>query len=1406
MSWFRRKKQKSQSAKQPEVENELLPADEGEVVEIAQPAETNEDLEANLVQIENSAEIEENLNHQDAALAIPTAQYDEDFDNLGRILAVEVKEPTTAERIEEALANWRLALKESAGNYDFLSNMRSVEHLDLSYAHPQGLAHLFASREATRLSMLVRDEGALTNAQQIAKNLHATALSYAQERGLNTCFVGIGQASWNTLDGASIEAPILLRPVSLKLRGTAREIELDVDAAVELNPVVLKALRDEGVLIDARALLDLTQARHGFDSQPVLEAFKSLGEPLKNFQINQALIIGNLVDATGPILADLSNPASNVFNHPLLAALAKDPSAQAELENSHLEIAAKLNNPQTVAAELSELNVTIDSKVADICAQLNHTSTLAVQIPPGADSSDLIAQIVAEKLAASQRVLVVAQRSKLLSSIQQKLSDAGLSELLLDLMPSPTLQRRASDSILFSLAKASSFIPPVDTREPAGLKEAGQILQGHAAAMHLKHEPWEVSAHEAINNLAKLTQLKPAPQTSVRLKRSVAEAMKKDPGRFEQLLMQASDSGALRLQPDDCAWFGAAITSDEQAQRALELVTKLVDELIPKAMTTASELQQTADLKEAKNVQALHAQITVMQEVEGLLRQLKPQAFNADIEQLIAALADKNYRQSKQMEIGFAKRRKLRSEARELLSGDLQEESLLALFKKLELVQKLWVKITKHPTEEPKAAKELKAGGELIDEILKAFDELALLLAGNPRGTDFERQSFTDLQSLLLRLKNEADMLTQIPAQTRAIRDLEFEGLLELFEDLRKRQVPEQLVLKELELAWWISVLEFIASVEPMLNEYDGLKLSKVAERFRKLDESYIAAGKYRIRQLADDLLVAKMKQFPDTSRAAIRELSNPHSLTVRDIAAKYEDIIFRARPLWLTSPYMVSQMLPAGELFDLVIVADASRLPTEAAITAIARGKKTLVMGDTFDYPGELKESLLDEISTLAPVYQVLQDTHPATGGVRRFVANRAMLSDPKWAGLKALASPETADDDAYIYVPESKAPLRSGKQYVESTAQELQRIVDLVIFHARHNPLRSLGVITITSEHAAEVQAQVLKQVSDMPDLSDFFNPARSEYFTVVPISAAGAIQRDDIIFSIGFALTAHSNLIHSFGPLSAKHGRKILMSALTKARERTSVVTSLHSSDFDPSSLKTEGAKDLYDFLKFLESGFDEASLVAEEDRDIQATENDKGLLIDLAKRLSDDGYQVQLDYGLGSETVELAIAHPKLRGRYLVAVTTDGPQYQNLTQQRERDRLQAEWLEKAGWYVERVWSWALFIDPAGEAQRVKKTVERAYQDFLDLTYEEPKRLGSSKHRLPRPKVPTGHQLSYYSAEDFDAVVEYICSDGKARYPEQLAAEVREYMGFDTRSVLLDVTVSAAIRRYQESLEAS
>ncbi len=1467
-----------------------------------------------------------------------------------------------ADRVGEALDRWSSTVTSSVDGPSFLTQMRAGDHvLDLTHSHPSGLAQLLAGRGATRLSSLVREVGALADARTHARAIRETAERRAEEVGLTTCHLGIGEATWMPADGSEPpHAPVLVRPLTLRLRGNAREdVDLEIDATVDVNPVLLRALREAGVAVDARALLATTDGPYGFDPNPVLDAFRALGEPLPGFRVGHALVVGNLMDTAGPLADDLATDRPDWVASDLVAALAGDEEARAELAVAGRGTSAAIDERELVAA--------IDPEHEEALARVLDGGHLALTTPPGTDSIDLVVDLLAELNARGKSVLVVSQRRRSLARIAQSVQDRELGDLLFDLSPDPALQRNASEALLMSLRRAGSFRPSSPLEESDALREARSILSGHVEAMHRVQRPWEVSAHAAISALAGLTRLRPSPRTTVRLAADVAAHMiGEDRERFADALREAAASGALSTTAEDTAWFGATITTDTQAARALELVDELREGILPRLVERSRALGEDLGLTPVTCLTAFHDRLALLERVRGVLSVFHASVFTAPLPDLIAATATKQWRVDHHVDMGWGTRRRLVRQAEEMLRSPDSGVDVHAELLDARRVRSAWAAVADPGTTTARAHRvpaDLDQATTVARRAQGVCDELAVLLAGTPEGGELASVAFDELAPRLDRLHADADSLETIPRHTTILRRLTFDGLGELVEDLRARHVGEDQVAAELELAWWRSVLELIAGAEPTISRYDGTSLSMVAERFRRLDAERISRSSDRVRAASDDVLVATMKRFPDTSRAAIAELSRSSTTSVRDLAAKYEDILYRARPTWLASPFLVPQILPRGRHFDVVIVADGGRLPTWAALPAIARGAQTVVVGDPLEYAGEDDPTLLDDVLEVAPSFALRRDPQPATGGLRAFAQRRSLTGD-----VVAVPAPQAGEPDRLVLVDGARGPVMPGAEYVESTEAELRRVTDLVIEHARTRPERSLAVITLTSTHAHAVLDRVMQTVGVVPMLRDFFDPDSPEYFTVVPAEHAASVIRDDVIVSLGFGKTPHGRLIHRFGPLSGASGRKVIVSALTRSRGRTTVVSGLRTEDLDPGRLRAQGARDLHDLLTYLYTGEDpleqaadaaddsspepddagpavdvaggdtgqtavvdaddgteheasgqepdetatdhadaaaglegpatdeadaasssaatgedaDAPTVADEpdadehdtaetrdepagaaatptaaaERDDAETEDENSasrdedipapqhsdipgpqhsdipapqhndipapqhndapapqhnadaagaLVADLADRLWRRGLVVEADYGLTEDRIELALGHPDLPGRYLVAVDTDEERYVATASQRERDRLRAERLEAAGWATERVWSWALFIDPEGEAERILRSVERA---LMAITQEGPAAavapgIGTPRHRLPHPQIPAGQPHAFYAAEDFDAVVEYICSDGRARLEDQLAAEVRAFLGFEKRSVLLDVSIASAIRRYQERL---
>jgi superfamily I DNA and/or RNA helicase len=76
----------------------------------------------------------------------------------------------------------------------------------------------------------------------------------------------------------------------------------------------------------------------------------------------------------------------------------------------------------------------------------------------------------------------------------------------------------------------------------------------------------------------------------------------------------------------------------------------------------------------------------------------------------------------------------------------------------------------------------------------------------------------------------------------------------------------------------------------------------------------------------------------------------------------------------------------------------------------------------------------------------------------------------------------------------------------------------------------------------------------------------------------------ERDIIIFSIGYGPNEEGKFIHNFGPLNREGGEKRLNVAITRARERVIVVTSILPSQLNVDNAKHLGSKFLKLYLEY------------------------------------------------------------------------------------------------------------------------------------------------------------------------------------------------------------------------------
>ncbi|CAM3438300.1 hypothetical protein OCAE111667_09980 [Occultella aeris] len=1398
-------------------------------------------------------------------------------------------EPTARERtVAEATAQWRNRLADLAGG----SALWDVDALgdalvDLTAAHPSGIAQLFAGR-STRLSNLVREGSALTQARRRARVMGARTEELAQRYGVAPTYVAVGVATWRTespgeaarepypatpptgteISGARsaapatddgptaepapgataevelaadagtvpalgaddatpasgviapttrlVHAPVLLRPVRLTGHGTEAEIDLELDPAVEVNSVLVRELRAHGVDVDPAEVARSTMGAHGFSPSPALATIEELGRALPEFRIDARIIVGAFVHPGQALADDLDAQQAGLAEHEVVAALAGDGAARAALRST------------VPAAEPEDRDPTTERGVGDLDAGQHRVldavragGHVLVDAPPGVDVPATVTAVVAQAAAEGQRVLYVPGTRRAARALLDAMRAVGVADLALDLSNDPSWNTTAARRLVDGLNPADPEVDPAAVAaQRQDLVAARKRLSGYINALHTPRPPWSASAYQALQALAELTAARPGPRTQVRLAGTAVRTMDSDERtRAREELARAGALGAFQLRASDTPWFGAELTSADHAKATLEDVRAL-NEVLPTMREQVAAASAQTGLDEAQSLGQWTEQLILLDGIQSSLDVFTPQVFERSATDMVAATGTRAWRAQHQVDLSWGARRRLRKQAKDLLRPGVTVGDLHAELVEVAARRDVW---RRHCAGGgwPRVPEQMTAIGRTAQEVTDLVDRLSPVLASTLGGRSLDEVPLAELATRLERLGADDAAARQMPERAAVLAKLNGLGLAPLVADLSQRRVPTSLVGAEFDLAWWSSVLEEMLAEDPAMAGLEAESLDEAADRLRELDEGQTASLVAPV--LAGSAARVRAAIAADRPRAQefYREVMRG-TTDLKVLLAKFGDVAWAPRPVWIVPPMVVPQVLPPGRDVDLLVLDAVQHLPVEQAISAIARARQVVVFGDT-RRGGTGTVRALDLLPrAILPGDRVDQDTDIA-----------AFLARHGYADIiRPVPAPPHSPRITLDLVDGTGMPA-PGSDVVESVQAEVDRVVDLVIDHALTRPEQSLAVIALNSRHADRVREAVLSTAAGSAAMSSFFDQSGTDAFTVVDVESVAGLRRDAIILSLGYGKTPHGRVLHRFGAISGPDGAEYLVDSLDAVRHRLTVVSCLAPEDLDPERLRSEGARMLKDVLGLAASGH------AELDEDTDDHVPDR-LLVDLAERLWRLGLTVVPRYGVpGGVRIPLAIGHPDLPGELLVAVLTDDPEYVAEPSLRRRDRHWVHRLANRGWRVRMVFSTAVFMDPQGEAERIAADVHAVLternvtvtrpgsgappaelRDDDDAATEgDPARPTTSARGLAmvgaqpsrpagrapiaglrgdRPDVTPGQPLSRYGDDELDALVSWIGSDSVPRSTDELREELRAELGIARRGTHVDAVLGAAVRR--------
>ena len=514
------------------------------------------------------------------------------------------------------------------------------------------------------------------------------------------------------------------------------------------------------------------------------------------------------------------------------------------------------------------------------------------------------------------------------------------------------------------------------------------------------------------------------------------------------------------------------------------------------------------------------------------------------------------------------------------------------------------------------------------------------------------------------------------------------------------------------------------------INNFDSIR-----DNIRK----NIISKKELTQKLAFNQLLKDIKKLNDNNNLnKIEEMCNrKRKMSINKFMSKYKLEMLDSIKIWLMTPEVVSDILPFEKnTFDIVIFDEASQLYVEKSIPSIYRAKKVIIAGDQKQLkPSSLGQGrILDEIDEEEITDGFLE--YESLLDAAKYKYKSTMLNyhyRSKYEELIAFSNYAFYDGKLMIISnanrtdekPIERIKIENGQWINKQNEQEAQTVIKLIknILITRKNN-ETIGVITFNASQMNLIEDLIEKEKNldsnfatlMLAEENRFTNGENISFF-VKNIEAVQGDERDIIIFCIGYAKNEVGRVAINFGWLNQDGGENRLNVAISRAKEKIFVVTSIEPEELLVDSTKNNGPKLFKQYLEYVKAidarnnELAESILLSLADRNTQEQNQiifDSEFEEEVYKKLIERGYNVKTQYGVGGYRIDLVIQGQSEEN--ILGIECDGRLYHSAKSARERDYHRQKYLESRGWKIYRIWSTNWWRNPDLEIQKLENYIKK------------------------------------------------------------------------------------------------
>ena len=516
-----------------------------------------------------------------------------------------------------------------------------------------------------------------------------------------------------------------------------------------------------------------------------------------------------------------------------------------------------------------------------------------------------------------------------------------------------------------------------------------------------------------------------------------------------------------------------------------------------------------------------------------------------------------------------------------------------------------------------------------------------------------------------------------------------------------------------------------------------------ISARIYKLKESQLAVSQKICHGIACREYQELYQNAEDAKDYLYQISKDKKHWAIRKAMEVYGSYIFSLFPCWLLSPENVSSLLPLEKnLFDIVIFDEASQVFIESTIPTIYRGKNIVVAGDakqlrpsaTFmkRFLGQENENVDDpslqaalEVESLLDLAVARYNSANLTYHYRSRHQELIDFSNCAFYSGNLQVAPN-------IYTGRSAKPMErykvNGRWIDRKNIAEAQKVVELIkniLSTRKHN--ESIGVITFNSDQQAAIADAIDKEAQkdakfriQIATEKTRMEGGEDTGLFIKNLENVQGDERDIIIFSIGYAPNETGKVYTNFGSLSTEGGENRLNVAITRAKTKIIVVTSIEPEDLKVDASKNEGPRLLREYLSYVRSvsngDKEHASAIlralcpaVDNTSELRRLTSTPSIEEQMKERIEKLGYKVDIGLGNKNSRISLAVYDDK-SDKYLIGVELDKDAFASSASAMERDVYKPKFLEGRGWTVMRVWSRDWWLSPGRVVRSIVNAAEK------------------------------------------------------------------------------------------------